>query len=147
MKLGSSYTIIAALIFNLFLLMGLSDASFLSPARAAGHPTSESPIAPTAYGRNSASRAKEPSKTRTTPLMFSGNSEVMLNTVCQYVPWPFRSVAKTTFLKELQGLVGQQHEITETHVYQVVLKLTPIKFHPQTMELLDHFKTVSTPTN
>jgi hypothetical protein len=66
----------------------------------------------------------------------------MLNTVCQYVPWPFRSVAKTTFLTELQGLVGQ-HEITESHVYQVVLKLTPSKFHPQTMELLDHYKTIA----
>jgi hypothetical protein len=147
MKLGSSFTIIAALIFNLFLLMGLSDAAFQSPAGAAGHPSSDASIAPTAYGRNSASRAKGPSTTRTSPLMFSGNSEVMLNTVCQYVPWPFRSVAKTTFLKELQGLVGQQHEITETHVYQVVLKLTPIKFHPQTMELLDHFRTVSAPTD
>jgi uncharacterized secreted protein with C-terminal beta-propeller domain len=65
----------------------------------------------------------------------------MLDTVCGTIPWPFRKSARTKFVKELQSLNHQQHEeITETHVYQVVLQLTPSEHHQKTMELLSRFK-------
>jgi hypothetical protein len=80
---------------------------------------------------------------------FSGNSKDMLDTVCAHVPWPFRNVARTALLKELKGLMEQNHHpiITETHVYEAVLKHTPGQFHSQAIQLLDDYRTVTTITS
>jgi hypothetical protein len=115
---------------------------------AAATATTTSIFVPTAFYReiNHLSAAPKKASSSTsgsgTKLYFSENCEVMLDTVCGTIPWPFRKAARTKFVKELQSLNHQQHEeITEAHVYQVVLQLTPSEHHPKTKELLDQFKT------
>jgi hypothetical protein len=73
----------------------------------------------------------------TTEVNFIGKSEAMLDAACGSIPWPFRSASRNKFLKGLSDL--NQPIINEAHVYQVVLKLTPSKFHPQTIEIFEKF--------
>jgi hypothetical protein len=147
MKLIVSSLPIVVVMFMPTLLVGMSTA-FLSPDVV--HSRSGSAAATTTFVRttfyhetNHLSTTPRISLTSssTTKLHFSENCEVMLDTVCGAIPWPFRKAARTKFVKELQSLNDQQHEeITETHVYQVVLQLTPSEHHQKTMELLDQFK-------
>jgi hypothetical protein len=140
MKLIVSSLPIVAVTFMVTLLVGISDA-FRSSAvvlhsrcDTAAATTTPSFVPTTAISTSSRS---------TTKLYFSENCEVMLDTVCGVIPWPFRKAARTKFVKELQGL--DDEEVSETRVYQVILKLTPSEHHQKTMELLDQFKTAVPP--
>jgi hypothetical protein len=114
MKLFSSFPILVTLIIAF--LVGFSNAG---------------------GGENSSFPTKVSSSP--TELKFIGKSEAMLSSVCGAIPWPFRNLARSKIVKELQGL----EEVTETVVYQVALKLTPSAHRQKTMELLNQFNTAT----
>jgi hypothetical protein len=115
MKAASSFTVVVTLIEAL--LLEMAKASFQSPHTGV-HTNSGSitiSMPPTfVHEKNLQSPLRKASATHTAKLIFTGKSQVMLDTVSGSIPWPFRNASRTKFLNGLKGL--HQPEITETHI-------------------------------
>jgi hypothetical protein len=69
------------------------------------------------------------------------NSKTMFDKVCEASPWFVRHFTRNGMLKNLQS--RGTTDVTEAIMYDVVKEVTPAKYLPKTLEILDEHKTTT----
>jgi hypothetical protein len=72
-------------------------------------------------------------------IQFADNSREMFNQVCNASPWFVRHFTRNGLVKGLQEMGVDT--VTEQDIYAVCRKVTPEKYLPKTLEILDQLKT------